>query len=121
MQLHFEKLDVVHVSIDLLACVDELAEALPPGRGYIRDQVRRSSNSVVLNLAEGAGEFSPAEKARFYRMAIRSATETLAQLLVMERLALVDDVARARSLTARVVSMLTRMVAAAERRASIRP
>jgi len=121
MGFHFEKLDAVGVAVDMLVCVDALAAGLPPGRGYIRDQIRRSSNSVVLNLAEGAGEFSPAEKARFYRMAKRSATETAAQLMVMERLDLVDDSAIARGLLERVVSMLVRMVTAAERRAHPTP
>lgn len=104
MPFHFEKLDAFVVA------------RLPPGRAYVRDQIRRSSNSVVLNTAEGAGEFSPAEKARFYRMAKRSATETAAQLMVMERLQLVEDTSAARALLERVVSMLVRMVNAAERR-----
>ena len=117
MPFDFEKLDAMTVAIDMLVTVDELAEKLPTGRAYIRDQIRRSSNSVVLNLAEGAGEFSPAEKARFYRIAKRSATETAAQLVVMERLKLVADPAPARELLERLVSMLVRMVAAVDRRA----
>ena len=121
MAFHFEKLDAVTVAIDMLVCVDELTEGLPSGRAYIRDQIRRSSNSVVLNLAEGAGEFSPAEKARFYRMAKRSATETAAQLMVMERLGLVEDTATARRLLERVVSMLVRMVTAVDRRSRPKP
>jgi four helix bundle protein len=44
-----------------------------------------------LNIAEGAGEFSPSEKARFYRMARRSATECAAILHVCRRLALVEE------------------------------
>lgn len=116
MAFHFERLDAVGVAVDMLVCVDELAAALPPGRGYIRDQMRRSANSVVLNLAEGAGEYSPAEKARFYRIAKRSACETAAQLMVVERLELVESAATARELLERVVAMLVRMVGAAERR-----
>jgi hypothetical protein len=36
-----------------------------------------------LNIGEGAGEFRPLEKARFYRMALRSATECASTLDVM--------------------------------------
>jgi len=43
-------------------------------------------DSIVLNIAEGAGEFAPAEKMRFYRMARRSAAECAALLdLAMDR------------------------------------
>jgi four helix bundle protein len=46
-------------------------------RGLI-DQLLRASSSVCLNIAEGSGEFSRAEKSRFYRIARRSACESLA-------------------------------------------
>ncbi len=51
-------------------------EELPEGRGYIRDQLRRAANFLALDIAEGAGEFVPAENARFYRMAKRSGPPT---------------------------------------------
>ena len=69
-------------------------------------------------IAEGAGEFSPSEKARFYRIAKRSATEVAAQLLVASRLDLTTqaEACAARDLLHRVVSMLVRMATKAERR-----
>ena len=82
--------DVFGVALDPVAILDELAEELPDGRAYIRDQLRRAANSVALNIAEGAGEFAPAEKARFYRMARRSATECAGQVIVCRRLGLTD-------------------------------
>ena len=116
----FEDLDVFNVAVEMLICVDEIAEALPVGRGYMRDQLRRAANSVVLNVAEGAGEYSPGDKARFYRMSKRSATEAAAQIIVASRLELTGsaDVAQARKLLHRVVSMLVRMAARAESRAT---
>jgi four helix bundle protein len=65
-----------------------------------------------LNIAEGAGEFSTNDKARFYRIAKRSATESAAILHVCERLALVDlDRYQAgRELLLRLVAMLVQMV-----------
>jgi four helix bundle protein len=114
----FEKLDVFNVAVEMVLRVDVIAGALPKGRGYMRDQLRRAANSVVLNIAEGAGEFSPADKARFYRIAKRSATETSAQIIVASRLgiALHDDVAKATELLYRLVSMLVKMAANTERR-----
>jgi four helix bundle protein len=42
------------------------------------DQLIRAVLSIMLNIAEGAGEFRPLEKARFYRMARRSCFEAAA-------------------------------------------
>ncbi len=56
----------------------------------MRDQLRRAANSIALNMADGAGECLPAERARFYRIAKRSATECAGQVLVCRRLGLMD-------------------------------
>ena len=114
----FEKLDVFTVAVEMVICVDGLSAALPKGRAYMRDQLRRAANSVALNIAEGAGEYASAEKARFYRMAKRSATEAAAQVTIASCLDLAPgtEVARARQLLHRLVSMLVRMAANAEER-----
>ena len=72
----------------------------------------RASSSIALNIAEGAGEFSPKEKARFYRMARRSATECAAILDVCRRLALLGEDAHlaSRELLLRIVSMLVSLI-----------
>jgi len=75
------------------------------------DQLQRAATSIPLNVAEGAGEFSPAEKARFYRIARRSATECAAILDVCRKLKLATEehYCVGRELLVRVVSMLVRM------------
>jgi four helix bundle protein len=78
----------------------------------LADQLQRAAISVPLNIAEGAGEFSKKEKARFYRMALRSATECAAILDVCKCLNLTTDqvATSGRDLLVRIVSMLTKMV-----------
>ena len=107
-----EKMDVYKVAIEFLALADEIAEDLPRGRAYLVDQLRRACSSVALNIAEGAGEFSGDEKARFYRMAKRSATECAAVLDVCRRLRLADDTRldSGRNLLLRIVSMLIPLI-----------
>lgn len=73
-QFDHERLDVYRVSIDFVVCANDFVEGLPRGRAYLANQLQRAATSVPLNIAEGTGEFSGAEKARFYRMAKRSAT-----------------------------------------------
>ena len=96
-----EQLDGFQVAAERVICVDEIAQRLPRGHGTLRDQLRRAANSVVLNIAEGEGEYSAGDKAGFTRMGKRSATQ----------LELTDEakVARARELLHRVVSMRVRM------------
>ena len=79
---------------------------------YLADQLRRAATSVPLNIAEGAREYSAGDKARFYRMARRSATESAAILDVCRETKLggAELVSGVRVLLLRVVAMLTAMV-----------
>lgn len=122
LRFDFERLDVFGVALDAVAILDELAEELPGGRGYIRDQLRRAANSIALNIAEGAGEFAPAEKARFYRMARRSATECAGQVMVCRRLGLTDAprVDGALDVLQRIIGMLVTLVRRCGARAQAR-
>ena len=107
-----ERLDVYRAAIEFLVLADAIASALPRGRAYLADQLRRASTSVSFNIAEGAGEYAPADKARFYRMARRSATESAAILDACRLLSLVDadQLQKGREWLLRVVAMLTAMV-----------
>lgn len=64
--------------------------------------------SIALNIAEGSGEFARKEKARFYRIARRSATECAAILDIARELGMVDSqtVGEAKDQLRGIVSML---------------
>ncbi len=102
------------VAIDFVALADDIVESLPRGRGYLADQLHRAATSIPLNIAQGAGEYSSKEKARFYRMALRSATERAALIDVCWRLSLIADARQqtGRDFLVRIVSMLTKLVKA---------
>jgi four helix bundle protein len=42
---------------------------------YLKDQFLRAASSVVLNLAEGSGKDSPADRRRYYQIAMGSTRE----------------------------------------------
>jgi four helix bundle protein len=111
MTLDHCKLDVYQRALELLDQVDQIYDLMPPGRAHLKDQLDRAATSIVLNVAEGAGEFSKDEKQRFYRIARRSATETAAVLDILERRKAVspEPIQTARDLVVRVVSMLARL------------
>lgn len=68
-----------------------IRRGLVPGHAALADQLDRAAVSVALNIAEGAGEFARKEKARFYRIARRSATESAAVLDVVQTLELANS------------------------------
>jgi four helix bundle protein len=109
--LDHEKLTVYQVAIEFVILADDVIEHLPRGRVYLSDQLQRAALSIPLNIAEGAGEYAVDEKARFYRMAKRSATECAGVLDVCQRLRLVDEsrYVKGRELLIGIVSMLIKM------------
>ena len=111
MSFDHERMDVYRCALDVLDLCDAILEQMPPGRAHLRDQLDRAATSIVLNIAEGAGEFSPDEKRRFYRIARRSACESAAILHILTRRghAPPDLAKKTRALLARVVNMLVRM------------
>jgi four helix bundle protein len=110
-EFEHERLDVYQAAIQFLVLADTVAVELPRGRGYLADQLRRAASSIAFNIAEGAGEFAPADKARFYRMARRSATESAAILDGCRVLSLTtDESPTGRAVLLRIVAMLTAMV-----------
>jgi four helix bundle protein len=111
--VHFdhERLDVYTAAVDFVVLAHGILSILPSGHGDLADQLRRAATSIALNIAEGAGEYSKAEKARFYRIARRSATECAAVLDVSMRLEIATAAScqPARDLLLRIVSMLVNM------------
>lgn len=107
----YEKWDVYQAALELVILISEMVEQLPRGKAYLADQLQRAGTSVPLNIAEGAGEDAINEKARFYRMARRSAAECASIFDVCHRLRLIDEnrYAESRTLLLRIVAMLTKM------------
>ncbi len=50
---------------------------------YIRDQLRRASISIVINIAEGSGKFSKADKRNYYTTARGSVYECVSLLEII--------------------------------------
>lgn len=76
----FEKLEVYKKSKVLNK---EIIYFLKEARGvdsYIRDQLKRASISIVINIAEGSGKFSKADKRKFYIIARGSVYECVSLL-----------------------------------------
>ncbi len=68
-----------------------VARNLPRGYGWLADQARRAAGSIPLNIAEGLGRPSRAERRRFFEIAIGSAHELEACLEVGHRLGILPE------------------------------
>jgi four helix bundle protein len=110
--LSFQRLDVYQRAIEFLALVYDLVRELPRGNADRADQLIRAAESVVRNIAEGAGRWSQADSANRYKIARGEAMECAASLDVMRLRKLIADARYERGLhlLEGVVAMLTRMV-----------
>ncbi|MBY0492156.1 MAG: four helix bundle protein [Gemmatimonadaceae bacterium] len=81
----FRKLRVWEAAQQLAAEVNQVASQLRDVGG-LRAQLRRSSESIASNIAEGARRQSPADFAHFLQTAIASASECESQLDLLRRL-----------------------------------
>jgi len=88
----FEKLDVYSKMEGVTAEVLKKIfgdRSLDP---FLKDQLKRAIVSVTLNLAEGSGRMSPADKKHFYAMARSSLFESVALLRILKSQQLLTDV-----------------------------
>ena len=89
--LNHQKLNCYQMSLRLVKALANQMPHWPSGVGYLKDQIRRASSSIVLNIAEGAGKLSPQDRRRFYSIARGSLLEVSAGIDVANALGLMND------------------------------
>jgi four helix bundle protein len=83
MAFKFEELRVWHMSLELTNEVDLLAKTFPVEERFcLASQIKRTGDSVVLNIAEGSTGQTTPEFKRFLDIALRSAVEVVACLYI---------------------------------------
>jgi four helix bundle protein len=87
----FEKLDVYRKSKELNKEILKFLKENKPVDSYIKDQLRRASISIVINIAEGSGKFSKADKRNFYTIARGSVYECVSLLELIHEDAVIDQ------------------------------
>src|SRR6187549_1105110 len=109
--LSFQRLEVYQRAIEFLALVYDVIADVPKGHAERSDQLARAAESVVRNIAEGAGRWSQADSAKRYKIARGEAMECAASLDVMRLRKVITDARYKRGiqLLEGVVAMLTKM------------
>ncbi|HLF33094.1 MAG TPA: four helix bundle protein [Cyclobacteriaceae bacterium] len=88
----FEKLDVYQLSRSVIADTFRLLGKRNAVDYTLRDQWKRASVSVILNLAEGTGRMSRADKKHFYVMSRSSLFECVAVLEIIHSCGMMSQV-----------------------------
>jgi four helix bundle protein len=113
MKIYFdhEKLDVYQESVAFCGWVGDFLNEIA-AKAAAKDQLDRASTSLPLNIAEGNGKFSSADRARFLEIARGSALECAACLdvLVVRKLIATERIVPAKEQLVRVVNMLMGML-----------
>jgi len=112
-----EKLDVYRLQLGFLSwaasLTGEISRNVPSSPRDVLDHLSRASLSVLLNTAEGNGRRRQRMRARFFDDARGSATECAACLDALVAVGACDEarVREGKEMMARVVGMLTKLVA----------
>ena len=104
-----EKLDVYQESIRFVSWVDELLGEIPK-RLAVYSQLDRASTSIPLNIAEGNGKFTAADRCRFFDIARGSALECAACLDVLIAKKRIEQADAGKAVLLRIVSMLVGLI-----------
>jgi four helix bundle protein len=112
MVIIHKNLEVYRLILEFIKLAADIIKHIPRGQSHLSDQLRRASTSMAFNTGEGAGEFAKKEKARFYRMALRSATESASIIDVIHGFGYigVDLYDRSERLLDRIIGMLTKLI-----------
>ncbi|HJO82223.1 MAG: four helix bundle protein [SAR202 cluster bacterium] len=109
----FRSLSAWQKSHELVMDVYRSTSGFPPSEQYgLTSQIRRSAVSIPSNIAEGCGRGGEAEFARFFQIALGSASELEYQLLLASELKYLpqEDHERLSSHTIEVKKMLTAFI-----------
>lgn len=111
MKFGHEQLDVYRLSINYVGWVYSFAKTLKGYDRHARDQLLRASQSIPLNIAEGNGKGTDADRRRFFEIARGSALECAAIMdcLVVCKVISIEHNNEGKAMLVRIVSMLTRI------------
>lgn len=111
MKFGHEQLDVYQISLKYVGWAYQLSQGLEGRDRHARDQLLRASQSIPLNIAEGNGKGTVADRRRFFEIARGSALECAAiqDVLITCHILAGDEAEEAKAMLVRIVSMLTRL------------
>jgi len=115
VKVHFdhERLNVYQSSLDFINWLNEILSDQPKNNAIV-NQLARASISIPLNIAEGNGKYTSADRCRFFDIARGSALECAASLdvLVVQGMKEEADISEGKEYLRSIVSMLVGLIKA---------
>lgn len=88
----FEKLEVWKEAIDLSKEIYKITSEFPNEEKFgLISQIRRATNAIAANLAEGTSRISNKEKAHFTTIAFSTTMEVLNHLIISKELEFISE------------------------------
>lgn len=91
MAFMFEKLEVYQKALDFADQIASATEKFPRGYYFLVDQLNRAALSIAINLAEGNGRFTKADRKHFFIIARGSVQECVPLLEIAQRRGLIEE------------------------------
>ena len=110
-QFDHEKLNVYQIAITFVAWSSDLLTDIPKNIS-VHNQFDRASTSIPLNIAEGNGKYTPADRCRFFDTARGSALECAACLDVLVAKTIIEEsvAVEGKGMLLGIVSMLVGLI-----------
>ena len=89
--MQFQSTYIYSKSLQLVDLSRRVLSNLPPGSGFLADQLRRAAASIPLNFAEGYGKSTARDQRRYFIIARGSANAVAAIFDVANRLGFITD------------------------------
>ena len=91
-QYNFEKLEIWELAIEMSVSIYSITKDFPKEEKFgLVSQLRRASNSISANIAEGNARLGEKDKARFIQIAYGSTIEVLNHLILAQKLGFIDE------------------------------
>ncbi|AOW18049.1 four helix bundle protein [Polaribacter vadi] len=88
----FEKLKVWQEAIDFSVEIYNLTKSFPSDEKFgVTSQLKRASNSISANIAEGTSRITNKDKAHFSTIAFSSTMEVLNHIILCNKLQFIND------------------------------
>lgn len=105
---NIEKLHANNLSIHLVKKIALIIESLPINEEHIKDQLKRASTSIILNISKGE-QIYPKNKFKYYSIARGSAQESNSWLLIClgKKLISEEEYLLLKSMIDKIINILT--------------
>lgn len=104
-----EKLNVYQEAILFVSWVDDLLQDIPKSLA-VHNQLDRAATSIPLNIAEGNGKYTAADRCRFFDIARGSALECAACLDVLVAKKRIQEADSGKAILVPIVAMLVVLI-----------